>query len=923
MSLVRRLFLLRSVGFHVSRRTIFIVAAVLVLGVAVLGLPLFVKQIAERKLPAYLAASGLEASWEKMGMGWGDRVTLEKVELRETAHDVSVTVEQLVVRIALRSLFSETPQIQGVQLEGVVVEVDLASLSAPADASGGVQQPDSAGVSSGGRLRRVLEHLPDIALSDVALHVQNEGETLAVVGAREISLEAVDQLWRLEARGGVRFGESVSALEIEGRMVGTLDPFGRSLEAEITHEESEKALIDWQMAGLGGLQLQTVRVDLGMSRASSVALEGLRVHLAAADKAEDDAEAMLLEALVPSARVVYSDAPDQAGNRLHVRARNPHLAVRAESAAKIRRSLSRMAGMIRGAEDAEAGAAGGEGSGQVSAAGKVAALLWLASVDVQGATAEILGAAEKVTFAESLAMAVRRGRVVARGHVLGGDVFVDASFAPGEKIPQAARLQMRGVELSMLPGTTRGLGQPIRGIRGSVGGKIDMNLLVSAPHLGPKTAVSRAPVFVSGSVDLREGMLDIAGLSAEPLTDVAFGTDFHATWNQAAGRLAVTESVLRSGPVAAQFDARIDGWPTRPVAQLDARIEEGPCQDLVRAIPRQLLGPYRRVVVEGDVAPGLRLRIPLDQPRLLTFKLTGFEELPCAVTALNAERSAWPDVRFADMKPPPPPTPQKWGLFGDIFGIGDMPKTPVAIVPADLEPPTGEHRRKILADVDWLNYPFIKQVTEGVSQDEEGVLADIKVGPGLPTYVPISELPPYVGAAMYLTEEMMFYTNRGVSFSLMQKAIRINLDKNRYVYGGSTVTQQLVKNLFLTRHKTLDRKLQEAFIAWRIDEAVSKDRVLELYVNVIEFGPDVYGIHAAAQYYFQKDARQLTPLESVFLATLKPSPWVGARYMRRKKTPESGWWGNRMEEIFDRLVERNYLTREQADAERPYVVVWE
>lgn len=912
---------------YVSRLKALIIIVLVLLIAAIAGLPFIVKQIAERKLPAYLAASGLEASWETMGLGWGDRVTLENVRLHEAAHDVSVSVERLVVRIALRSLFSETPRIQGVLLEGVNVGIDLASLKAEGDEPGEVQQNGAGEGTSGGRLRRAFEQLPDVELKNVTLSVNNAGKKLGDVRASRVALEAVDKLWRLEAKGGftldsAAFGAGsvagsvagIGAPQVEGLVVGTLDPFGRVVSAQVRNEEADKALVDWQVPGFGGVQLQTANVELSAAGPSSVVMENFRLHLEGANEPGETA----VEVLLPSARAVY-----QADSRLYFRARNPHLAVMpGELSGVQQRVLERIAG-LRGADDSEEGTSeGGEGT---SLRSKITAMLWLASLDVQGATAEILAKdgkkpVQEAAFVESLTIAARGGRFVARGHVLGGDTFVDARFVPGEKIPQAARVMVRGVELSMLPGTTRGLGEPSRGIRGSVGGKIDLNLVMQSPHVGPRTAYSRARVYVSGSADLREGVADIAGLSVEPVTDIALGMDFHLAWERALGRMTVSESVVRTGPVQARLDAKLEGWPAHPVASLDVQIAEGACQNLLSAVPAQLLGPYRRAVIEGEVAPRLKLRVPLDNPRLLSFKLTGFEEIPCSVKALKAWNSAWPAVTFAAAKAPPP---QKWGALGDVFGIGDMPKKPTAVVPADLEPPVGEHRRKILSDVDWLNYPFIKQVTEGVSQDEDGVLADIKVGPGLSTYVPLADLPPYVGAAMYLTEEIMFYTNRGVSFSLMQKAIRLNLDKNRYVYGGSTVTQQLVKNLFLTRHKTLDRKLQEALIAWRIDEAVSKERVLELYVNVIEFGPDIYGIQAAAQYYFQKDARQLTPLESVYLATLKPSPWVGARYMRRKKTPEGGWWGNRMEEIFNRLVERNYLTREQADAERPYVVVWD
>ena len=99
-----------------------------------------------------------------------------------------------------------------------------------------------------------------------------------------------------------------------------------------------------------------------------------------------------------------------------------------------------------------------------------------------------------------------------------------------------------------------------------------------------------------------------------------------------------------------------------------------------------------------------------------------------------------------------------------------------------------------------------------------------------------------MGAAAYLTEEIMFPQNRAIDPGLIRRALRMNLKQKRFVYGGSTVTQQLVKNLFLTRRKTLARKDQEILIAKRIPQTVSRDRVLALYLNCIEFGKDLFGI---------------------------------------------------------------------------------
>ena len=210
------------------------------------------------------------------------------------------------------------------------------------------------------------------------------------------------------------------------------------------------------------------------------------------------------------------------------------------------------------------------------------------------------------------------------------------------------------------------------------------------------------------------------------------------------------------------------------------------------------------------------------------------------------------------------------------------------------------------------------RVREGVRDG-----AEVYVGPGTRGYVPLNELPSYVPGAMYLTEEMGFWRGGAISPGLIRKAIGINLDAGRIVYGGSTITQQLVKNLFLSREKTFVRKLREAIIAGRIIDRVPKNRVLELYLNCIEFGPNIYGISAAARYYFQKNPRSLSPTESVFLAMLKTSPWRGPKIRRRGRTPSYPWWEQRNTEIFQRLLERGLISAPEARRAPPYQLRWE
>jgi hypothetical protein len=199
----------------------------------------------------------------------------------------------------------------------------------------------------------------------------------------------------------------------------------------------------------------------------------------------------------------------------------------------------------------------------------------------------------------------------------------------------------------------------------------------------------------------------------------------------------------------------------------------------------------------------------------------------------------------------------------------------------------------------------------------------IRVGPGTAGYVPIDELPSYIPALMYLSEEINFYSNPGISIGLINRAVRMNLESGRYQYGGSTVSQQLVKNLFFSSVKTLSRKLEEALVVWAMESVVSKNRILEIYLNCLEFGPGIYGIQAAAAHYYGVPAAQMTPLQAAYLAALKPAPWRGAQHHGWGHSPNRGWWPRRVEELLGRLVEYGeHIDVDEVAHYAPYIVVF-
>ncbi len=150
----------------------------------------------------------------------------------------------------------------------------------------------------------------------------------------------------------------------------------------------------------------------------------------------------------------------------------------------------------------------------------------------------------------------------------------------------------------------------------------------------------------------------------------------------------------------------------------------------------------------------------------------------------------------------------------------------------------------------------------------------IQVDSANPEYASLSSLPKHLVDAVVNSEDPNFYYNRGVEPDAIEVSVLQNLKQGRFRQGGSTITMQLVKNVFLTHQKTIDRKLEEFFLVWLLENMhiTSKNRILEVYLNIIEWGPDVYGIGEASKFYFNKKPSQLSLNESIFLAKIIPQP---------------------------------------------------
>jgi len=185
----------------------------------------------------------------------------------------------------------------------------------------------------------------------------------------------------------------------------------------------------------------------------------------------------------------------------------------------------------------------------------------------------------------------------------------------------------------------------------------------------------------------------------------------------------------------------------------------------------------------------------------------------------------------------------------------------------------------------------------------------VVIGPDNPDFVPYDEISPYLVGSIMTTEDNGFFKHRGWVSSQFASALRKNLQRGGFRLGASSITMQMTKNVLLTREKTLSRKLQELFLVWYIEQNLSKERILELYFNAIEFGPRIYGIGAATRHYFGKRPSELTPLEAAFFSSILPSP--KRRYVQYCHGAPAAQWDKYIHRIFNKSHERGRVTDDE------------
>lgn len=185
--------------------------------------------------------------------------------------------------------------------------------------------------------------------------------------------------------------------------------------------------------------------------------------------------------------------------------------------------------------------------------------------------------------------------------------------------------------------------------------------------------------------------------------------------------------------------------------------------------------------------------------------------------------------------------------------------------------------------------------------DAKGKPIDVEVGPGTKQWIAIEKVSRHIVNAVIVAEDGKFYEHNGFDFEAIQKAIELNRKKGRYVRGASTISQQVIKMSFLSREKTIIRKVREAMGTVLMELIMPKDKIIEWYINLCEFGGGIYGVKPAGMYYFKTRPELLTIEQAVNLAVVIPSPNKWSKGLRAKSLTPFG------ERRFARIVKNMFL----------------
>ncbi|MGM0596835.1 MAG: biosynthetic peptidoglycan transglycosylase [Myxococcota bacterium] len=207
---------------------------------------------------------------------------------------------------------------------------------------------------------------------------------------------------------------------------------------------------------------------------------------------------------------------------------------------------------------------------------------------------------------------------------------------------------------------------------------------------------------------------------------------------------------------------------------------------------------------------------------------------------------------------------------------------------------------KVLKEPDKMDVRLLKDEVEVTLLDNKNHKVKRTLGKSDPEFSPWISLPKHLIYAFISAEDVNFFEHRGFAWKMVNKAIGFNLHKGKIVKGASTISQQTVKNLYFSGARTISRKLEEAFLTWRLEKYLSKQRILEIYFNIIEMGPKLRGIRQGANLYFGKSPSFVNLLEAAHLAAIVPAPTFYYNMFKESEVVPD-FWAKKIRDILKKM----------------------
>jgi len=440
-------------------------------------------------------------------------------------------------------------------------------------------------------------------------------------------------------------------------------------------------------------------------------------------------------------------------------------------------------------------------------------------------------------------------------------------------------------------------------------------------------------VDVAGALAARDAVVDIHSLAERPVELASIDYRFAATveprlpvhpapgayppfplTTHPAGRIRVSTGDLVVNGVALEVRPQLIGMgfeagrplleqidSRRRVLELAVRLPPVSAERIREAIPTVIAGELAAIAVDGTLDWALDVSVPLHRIGEMTWRsridLNGFRvrRIPREFSPFGLNGSFVHTIR------------------DDSVGYERTVRIPAAVAPPlSWTVEHSEHPpRSVLG---WrTEHASVAARVAADPPEETPAASPSSAPPPDPTYryVRLTDMSPWVVRAVLTAEDGDFFFHEGVNFYTLPRALERNVRAGEIQFGASTLSMQLVKMLFLDQQRLVSRKLQEVFLVYLMEHEVpvSKERILELYLNIVEFGPGIFGVADAARAYFDTDAADLTAGEATWLASILPSPKRYYGYYRESGI--SAGWFERMKGYFDIMLERGRMTEDE------------